>query len=45
MIWAAMKGHIVIVSYLYENGAEVNVQNNVSSYIILTIIYLIIVIN
>jgi ankyrin repeat protein len=38
MIYAAMNGHIAIVSYLYENGADVNVQNKVSNYIILTII-------
>jgi ankyrin repeat protein len=31
MIYAADNGHIAIVSYLYENGTDVNVQNNVSN--------------
>jgi ankyrin repeat protein len=38
MIWAARFGHSSVVTNLYENGADVNVQNNVSNYIILTII-------
>jgi hypothetical protein len=39
---AAGKGHFSVVSYLYEKGADVNVQNNVSNHIILTIINLLI---
>jgi ankyrin repeat protein len=38
MICAAFNGNFAIVSYLYENGADVNVQSNVSNYIVLTII-------
>jgi ankyrin repeat protein len=45
MKYAAYKGHISVVTYLCENGADVNIQDNVSNYIILTIIYLIITIN
>jgi hypothetical protein len=44
MIYAAKNDHLSIVTYLNENGANVNVQNDVSNYII-TIIYLIIMIN
>jgi hypothetical protein len=29
---AAENGHISVVSYLCENGAGVNIQNNVSNY-------------
>jgi hypothetical protein len=45
MIFAANKGHLSIVTYLYEKGTGVNVQDNVSNYIILIIIYLRIMIN
>jgi ankyrin repeat protein len=45
MIWAASYGHLSVVTYLCENGADVNVQNIVSNFIILTITYLIIMIN
>jgi hypothetical protein len=38
MILASDDGHLSVVTYLYENGEDVNVQNNVSNYIILTII-------
>jgi ankyrin repeat protein len=40
MILAAMNGHLNIVSYLCENGADINIKDNVSNYIILTITYL-----
>jgi ankyrin repeat protein len=31
---AAYKGHIAIVSYLYENGADVNIQNRLKADIV-----------
>jgi hypothetical protein len=45
MILAASRGHLNIVIYLSEKGADVNIQNVVSNYIQLTITYLIIMIN
>jgi ankyrin repeat protein len=42
MILAAMNGHLNIVTYLYENGSDINIKDNVSNYIILSIIYLLI---
>ena len=30
LILASLKGHINIVKYLIENGADVNIKNNVS---------------
>jgi ankyrin repeat protein len=45
MILAAKNGQLSVVSYLCEKGADVNKQNNVSNYIIINIIYLIIMIN
>jgi hypothetical protein len=33
MILAAMNGYLSVVTYLCENGADVNVQNDVSNYI------------
>jgi hypothetical protein len=45
MILAANNCHLSIVIYLCENGADINIQTNVSNYIILTITYLKIMIN
>jgi hypothetical protein len=45
MILAAENGHHNMVTYLCENGADANVQDNVSNYIIVTITYLIIMIH
>jgi ankyrin repeat protein len=45
MMCAAMNGHISVVTYLCENGADVNIQEEVSNYIIVAnmITYLIII--
>jgi hypothetical protein len=42
---AAMNGYLSIVSYFYDNGADVNIQEEVSNYIIVAnmITYLIII--